>query len=442
MNTLVIFSILMVLSYGQAKGQGTAPGKHTFNSLEEVITYSEGASLDIIINNIRYTQATKAKNASKLEIFDPTISLPATFTHFNELPVTLLPAEVFGGEPGSNVELRAGVPYTTEFSQTFQVQLINPGGWADYKLAKINEDLSEASGYRTRQILQENLADSYYAIVSLNKQLDSTRELLESADSVYTITQNKYGEGLVSQQDVNNAQVNKLNTENSLRQIEYLLLDSYLTLKTLCNISEDEEVVIEHAPHLKRETSDRPVVELNQLELKNQILNQDYALQNYKKSKSLLFPSLSFFAGNSYQLNNNSFQPLSGDWVNSNYLGITLSFNLPNSSTLNNIKQTKLEYQIATREVEKVQQSTLIEKKRLENNYKEALSERNITSEIQRLNADTYEKNMNLYTQGLISVDNLLESYNAVLNAKYSANAAEISLELAHSKILINNRFN
>ena len=130
---------------------------------------------------------------------NPTVSLPGSFTHFNKLPVTLLPAEIFGGPPGTTTELRAGSPYTTEFSQFLEVQLVNPMGWADYKLAKINEALTQSSSQRTRQVLQENLADSYYAIVSLNKQRASTESLLLSADSVFQITQNKFDEGLVSQ---------------------------------------------------------------------------------------------------------------------------------------------------------------------------------------------------------------------------------------------------
>ena len=439
MKTLLILTLLIVLGGGKAKSQEAPPVTHTFTSLEEVIAYSEKTSLDIVINNIRVEQAKKERKSSAVEIFDPTITLPGSFTHFTNQPVTLLPAEVFGGEPGTTVELQAGVPYTTEFSQSFQVQLLNPRGWTDFKLAKINEEISKSNGMLTRQMLQESLADSYYAIVNFNKQRESTEELLKSADSVLVITQNKYEEGLVSQQDVNNAAVNKLNTEKSLKQIEHLLIDSYLTLKTLSNIPEYEEVQIAHEGPLSVE---RPFVEVNQLDLKYELLNQDFALQNYKKSKSLLLPSLSFIAGNTYQLNNSTFQPLSGDWVNSNYVGLTLSFTLPTSSTVSNIQRAKLDYQIATREVEKVEHASIIEKKKLENNYDDARSEFEIAEEIKRLNLDTYEKNLNLYTQGLISVDDLLNSYEAIVNAEYAANSAAISLELAHSKIVINNVFN
>lgn len=435
MKTLILLLLSITLGAGNAVGQEAS---HTFRSLDEVIAYSENASLDLIINNIRNAQAQTTSRAARLEILDPTISLPGSFTHFNELPVTLLPAEIFGGEPGTNVELRAGSPYTTEFSQHLEVQLVNPTGWADYKLAKINEALTQTSGQRAWQVLQENLADSYYAIVSLNRQRESTKALLNSADSVFRITQNKYAEGLVSQQALNNAQVKKLNTESNLLQIDYLLVDAYLTLKVLTNIPAEEEVMVVHESAARGVV---PAVAQNRLDIKMQLLNQDYALQHYKKSKSVLLPSLSFFAGNSYQLNSQNFQPLSGDWVNSNYLGLTLSFRLPNTSTISNMKRAKLDYQVATREMEKAVQNARIEQKRLENSYQEAQAEYDMALEIQQLQSDTYTKNFNLYSEGLLSVDQLLDSYDATRNADYAANTAAISLELALAKILINNRF-
>ena len=442
MKRIVLLLITLLAWQHRAVAQEVEPIQHTFTSLDEVLTYSEQASLDIIISNIRISQAEDARKASRREILDPTTSLSGSFTHFNELPVTLLPAEVFGGNPGENVELRAGVPYTTEFNQNFQIQLVNPAGWANYKLAKINAQISASNGQLTRQMLSENIADTYYAIVNLEKQSGSTREILTSADSVLEITQNKYEEGISSQQDLNSAMINRLNTENKLREIEHLIDDSYLTLKTLCNIPHEDEIRIDHSATEQSHFAAMPVALVNQLELRNVMLSKDYALQNYKKTRSTLIPSLSFFSGNSFQLNNNSFEPFSGDWARSNYLGLTLSINLPNSRTRSNMKQAKMEYQIASREVEKVQQSLQVEKERLDNNYRKARADLEMAKEIQLLSVDSYEKNFNLYTQGLIGVERLLNSYEALLNAEYATNSAMISLELAQSKIYINNQFN
>ena len=442
MKKIVLWCIAIMTCLGQTSAQERDATRHTFTNLEEVLTYSEQSNLDIVISNIRMSQADEAKKASRREILDPTTSLSGSFTHFNELPVTLLPAEVFGGSPGESVELRAGVPYTTELNQSVQIQLINPAGWANYRLAKINTQISESNGQLTRQMLSENIADTYYTIVNLDQQRESTREILLSADSVLVITHNKYDQGLSSQQDVNSATINRLNTENKLTEITYLLEDAYLTLRALCNIPDTDEVKIEHDPDHHLAGAMIPSAVLNELELRSVLLERDYAHQQYKKNRSTLIPSLSFFSGNSFQLNKDSFAPISGDWARSNYLGLTLNINLPNSRVRSSIKQAKLDYQIANREVEKMQQTLVLEQQRLENNYEKARAELDIAREVERLSTDSYEKNFNLYGQGLLGVDRLLDSYDALLNAAYAANAALISLELAQSKIYINNKFN
>ncbi len=432
---------ILFLSFSYAKGQDTTV-IHVFHSLEQLIDFSEETSLDLIVDNIRVTQARTYQRTAKLGVFNPTINLPNNFTYNTSLPVTLLPAEVFGGEPGTNVQLRVGVPYTTELTQSLEVQLLNAGGWADYQLAKLNAEITASNGQLNRQTLQENLADSYYTIVSLQKQLASTTESLKSADSIYLVTQNKFQEGQVSQQDLNNAAVNQLNTESSLKQIAYMLTDAYLTLKALCNIPDIEQVTIDHRqPTIPGQTS-IPAVALNHLQIKHELMNQAYAFQQYAKSKTSFYPTLAFKAGNTFQLNNDTFRPFSGDWITSNYIGLSLNVNLSFSSQISNLQQAKLDYEIATEQLAIVRQSAEIEQKRLANNYADAQSEFEIAEKIRLLNVDTYQKNLNLYTAGLISVDNLLDSYEAMVNATYTTNAAEISLELAYAKILINNQFN
>ncbi|MEM1000746.1 MAG: TolC family protein [Bacteroidota bacterium] len=431
-KAIVFLVVLLSASLGFAQ--------HTFRNLEEVIAFSESSNLDLVIANIRSTQAKKLESTSKLGIVDPVISLPGSFTHNTNLPVTLLPAEIFGGEPGTNVELRTGVPFTTNFSQTLDVKLVNPGGWLDYKLARISSDITTANGELSRKMLHENLADTYYTIVSLNKQLASTQENLTSADSVYRVTRNKYTSGQVSQQDLNNAEVNRLNTEKSRQQIGYLLEDAYLTLKLLCNIPEGESVTVDELPtDLTQQTL--PAVEISQLTLRTELLNQEYALKSYQRSKSTLLPSLSGYAGNSFQLNNQEFQPFTGDWINSNYVGLRLNFNLPTSNSLASVQRTKFEYEIASKEVEKVEMTASIEAQRLRNGYDEAFDELELAARIRDLNADSYRKNLNLYQAGLLGVETLLNSYEAMVNATYAANSAEIALQLAHAKILINNEF-
>ncbi len=415
--------------------------QQSFRSLEEVFVFADSANIDLVISNLRSQQARQNESTSRLGIVNPTISLPTTFTHYTNLPVTLLPAEIFGGEPGSNVELRTGVPYTTNLSQTLDLQLVNPGGWSAYRLAQINSDIAAANGELSRQKLQENLADVYYNIVNLNQQQASAEENLVIADSVLQITQNKFDAGLVGAQALNNTKVNQLNSAKSLKQIGYLLKDAHLTLKLLLNIPEDEELEVYDAASMSV-MAEAPEARMNQLTLKTEMLNQAYSIQSLKQSRSVMYPSLSFFAGNTFQLNNQEFQPVTGDWINSNYVGLRLNITLPTSNSISQLQRAKFDLEIANQELEQARTTARVEAKRLENTYAEAWENLNLAESIQQLNIDTYEKNLNLYKEGLISVDDLLNSYEAMVNATYSVNSARISTQLALSKIIINNKFN
>ena len=55
-------------------------------------------------------------------------------------------------------------------------------------------------------------------------------------------------------------------------------------------------------------------------------------------------------------------------------------------------------------------------------------------------NREWFEKNKNLYAEGLISIDRTLNSFNAMLNANYNLITSKVSILLAQSKIDINNK--
>ncbi|MEO1435283.1 MAG: TolC family protein [Bacteroidota bacterium] len=417
---------------------GIATAQQRFDSLESLFEFADQQSTDLIISRIRETQAQKSETATKWEIINPTVSLPANFTYNTTLPVSVLPAEAFGGDPGENLEIRTGVPYTTNFSQNIDLQLVNPGGWSAYRLARINEQLSTSNTQLQRQILQESIAEVYFNILTLEKQRESTNENLAISDSIFQLTEDKYQAGIVNQQSVNNARLTQLNNQQSLQQIRYLVEDAYITLKTLINLSPQEKIIVSNSA--KKETAiQHERAQLNHATIENKLLQQQYTLQNYKRSKAYLYPTVSLYGGNSFQLNNQEFSVLNGDWITSNYVGVQLSINLPNASSLNNLQQSKLDHKIASLELEAERQDAALEAERLNTNFAKAVDELELYDEMLQINEDTYEKNFNLYQEGLLPLDTLLDSYNNLIGAKYNFNAALIGIDLAVAKIHINN---
>lgn len=410
----------------------------TFSSLEELWSYSAEQSLTLQNNNIQMDAARKAKLAAVLGTIDLTGNLlSAQFTNNTTLGVTPFPAEIFGGEPGTFKDVQTGVQYNTNLTNYAEVKLINPTGWTNLKLSKINIDLTESNNQMTVKTLQENVAATYYNIVNLTEQIESSQENLVVADTLFQIARSKYEEGLVKQQDVNDSRVNYLQTEEQIRQLEYMREQTYLSLKLLCDIPETENIVIQDnpAPKLFRQ----PTVLLNELNLTNAMLKEQYAQQNYKASKAAFVPTVSLQLSNSNNLYNTEFEPVTGNWINSNYVGLRLNIPIPNANQISRKYSAQFDHQLALNQTQQARNQATLDQQTLQSEYKQALSQFETNKEIKDLREDSYFKNQNLYREGIIGLDVVLNSYNAMVNADWNLISSKVNVELVGANIEINN---
>jgi outer membrane protein TolC len=410
-----------------------------FDNLDELLNYAESKSIAIQSNNIRLLQAKKTKLAAKLAIADPMANINGNFTNNTRLPVNLFPAEIFGGQKGEFREVQTGVQYNTGSNQSLDIKLLNLEGIQNYKLSDINIQISETDNRLNIKNLHDNIAIFYYNIVQLNAQLESTKQSLLVADTLLAIAENKYKQGLVKQQDVNDSRVNMLNIKENINQIEYLIKQNYFSLKTLADIPENENIVLVEKVTDNLPT-DKPMVQFNNLLVESNLLKEKYAMGYINKTKKSIMPTASFVMSNSFNQFNNDFTVFGGKWITSNYLGVKLNFALPNANNITNRTKAQFDYQLAQKNTEQAQIKADLTKKQLINDFDKAISQHRSNTEILEIQRDTYEKNKNLYVEGLTSLDRALNSFNALLNAYYSNISSKVSVLLAQSKIDINNK--
>ena len=428
---LIVFLIISELSNIQAQQK--------FENLETLLSYADTKSISIKANDIRLLQAKKTLLASKLAIADPMVNVSGSFTDNTRLPVNILPAEIFGGNPGEFREVQFGVQYNTNSTQNIDIKLLNLEGWKNYKLAEINIQISESDNKLNRKNLYDNIASAYYNIVQLNTQLESTNQNLSIADSLLALAQRKYKQGIVKQQDVNDSKVNYLTIKENIRQIEFLVKQNYTTLKILSDIPETENIEISEKNTPVADVQ-RPVVELNSLIIENNRLKELSAFTTIQKTKKAFAPTASLVLNNAFNLYNNDFSILSGKWITSNYVGLRINLPLPNANTLSNKFKAQFDYDLARKNSEQAQIKADLTIRQLETDWEKAISQTKNYTEIVEIQRETYVKNRNLYNEGLISIDRVLNSFNALTNAIYSLNSSKVSISLAQAKIDINNK--
>ena len=121
------------------------------------------------------------------------------------LQTNYIPAEVFGGLPGSFREITMGLQYVSTFSIQPQFDIINLGNISRIKLAKTNQELVANQQKINEWTIYDQLNGIYFNILSFQGQQQMVEQNIVIAKQILTIVNNRFEEGLVRKQDVNEA---------------------------------------------------------------------------------------------------------------------------------------------------------------------------------------------------------------------------------------------
>jgi outer membrane protein TolC len=437
---LLVFFLVVLLFISTAAFSQT-----TFRSFQDVLNFTEKKSLSLQANDIRLLQSKRLKLAAVFGIIDLQASMSGQFTDNTKLPVTVLPGDVFG-QPGTTREVQTGTKYSTAISQTVDIKLLNFEGWKNFSLSSLNLEITETENKLNTKSLYENIAAAYYNIVQLHAQRETAEQTIAVADTLFRITENKFKEGLAKPHDVNDSKVNLITAQENARQIDFLITQNYLSLKILCDIPDTELVTIEERFVENSSTvSTRiaPVVGQNRLSVTNFLLKEQYALESSRKlTYNFFIPTLAVVFGNNYNQFNQDFTVTGGNWINSQYIGVRLNFSVPNAATITNRFKAEYDYQLSQKNTEQARIKSELDTKKLDTDWHKAVSQHQTHAEIALLQKETYQKNKNLYNEGLQSLDRTLTSFNALVSANYNLIASRASVRLAEAKIELNNKIN
>jgi outer membrane protein TolC len=432
-RSCAIFLLCSLLSIAQTKAQVV------FTNVDSLLTYATARSINLQTGNIKLQQAQQAKLAAALNIPEITGGASFSYTNNTRLPVNLFPAETFGGQPGTFREIQTGVQYVTFLNENIDVKLVNLKGWENFRLAKLNIAATSSDNQLTLKNLHTNIATTYFNIVSLQQQHLATLQNIAAADTLLQVVQQKYRQGLVKQQDVNDAQVSQLNSMSTAQQIQYAIAQQYLALKILCDIPTSDSISINQPIATLAQP---PAITTSGLAVQNGLLKEKVAWSNYKQYKYGLYPTLSFFQSATTQQYNTRAKWFDGSvrWIPSSYVGLRLNIPLPSANALAQVSKAKYDYQLAQKNTEQQKIKAGLEAQQLLVDFNKAVAQVAYSQQIYQLQADTYQKNRNLYQAGLIGLDQTIAGFNAMANGHYNLIAAQVSVLLAKAKIDINNK--
>ncbi|MBL0047287.1 MAG: TolC family protein [Bacteroidetes bacterium] len=432
--------LLLVVLMLVFKANLTAQSKLHFGSIDSLFAYAEKNSAVIKSGS---EQALLAK-WTRLAALGNTVNLRspiyANYTYNTELPVNYIPAEVFGGPEGTVKALSFGQTYVSAYGFTPQIDIINPSAWARVKSASVNEKLTETTNLISKKNLLESIAAAYFNIASLQKQLDVVKDNLTAADSIFKITGNKFNEGIIREQDKNNAEINFLTVKDKMNQVNLSLQQQYNALKLLCEIPESTVLSITNtSSEIKAIGTAGSKSDLLE---RQQNLQMAYLKSELKSSRLLSFaPTVSLLFNQAWQVNSNtSFFDANSNRFGTQYIGLKVSAPFPfDVNRLTQNYTTKINYTLAKINNEHTKLQNQTNNAQLDLDFEKAQSGYNSAKKIAALKELNYQKSLNQYVAGILSTENLLLSFTDNLNSRLIFLSAEALLNFTQSKISINN---
>ncbi|MFW5774244.1 MAG: TolC family protein [Tangfeifania sp.] len=306
-------------------------------TLEEAQQYAMQNSY-VLQNSQRDIRSAQKEVWETITIGLPQVSGSANYNMNLDLPVSLIPAEFFGGEPGEYQAVKFGQDYNSDFGFTVS-QLIFDGSYiVGVGSSKIYLNLTKEAHEKGEINIRDAVAQAYYMVLVGQQNLEVMKENLENSLKLYEETKAYFDNGFREEMDVDQMHILVKNARNEVLKAEREIKIAKVVLKY--TMGYDILQPIEPADDLDNFLT--PLIEKarpGSFDISNHI---DYrmAVTNFRVSEKLLrlekvafLPRLNAFYNYSktaYGENANLFKS-SESWYPSSMLGFQLSVPIFNS---------------------------------------------------------------------------------------------------------------
>lgn len=405
--------IVILIAHSRTSAQ------RTFHSIQEIWAYAEQHNTQIALAASQRQISTGAVQQSYGNLL-PSATINGAFTDNITVQPTLIPAELFGGEPGAFVEETFGKRYNYSAGLSVQIDLINTSNWLGIRHAKYNKTITHLNWQKSQYDVYQRSAHAYFTYLLMREMETLASESLNTATEMASLAKKLHLQGQVSELTFNNATIQAKMASIALRsakqdQVQALnQLRQLLDLSVMDSIQIEEEVInMEEMEAIDLNTSHALDVKLSYAELLS-------AKNSVDLSKAAYVPTLSAVYGFNSQVAGEAFL----DFNNSNnlpqqYWGLRITIPLfSHQSRSFQVDKARIEFESKQRQYESKIKQISVEDKNLITSFNSARAAFLGSKDVLEL----YQKNdihaSNKLAAGQISLDDRLRFYQDYLNYK------------------------
>jgi outer membrane protein TolC len=328
----ILYIILFAATVTPRSASAQAPkaNHHYAFSIQQALDYAKANNVQVK-NALLNVQAQNETNREITAAALPNITGTGNLMNYLELPVSLLPGEIFGQPPGSYIPVRFGTKYNSTIGIQLQQTLFDGQVFVGLQARKTSVDFQLKNVEVTEELIKANIYKVYYQLVASKTQIQILDANIQRLEKLENDTRILYTNGFAEKLDEDKVsiQLTNLNTEKikALNSIEI----GYLGLKTLLGMPAKDTLELtdkitegQIESNILADTGfqyqDRK--EYQYLELAKKL--NEYNIKRYQLS---YLPILSLNAGYNKNAQRNTFDLFvkDGDWFTTSFVGFNLS---------------------------------------------------------------------------------------------------------------------
>ena len=434
------------MSIVQSMAQTEIPNIHQFK-LDDCVVYAQKNNVQVK-NALLAIDAQVQTNREIGAAAFPTVMTSTSVMDYTKIPTSLLPAQIFGGAPGTFIPVQFGTKFNANYGANFSQLLFDGQVFIALQARNTSLEMQRKNAALTEENIKANIYKIYYQLSASRTQLNILDANIERLSKLAHDAEVMYKNGFAEKLDVDkvNVQLNNLQTEKL--KANNAVAIGYMGLKMLMGMPVKDSLVLTEAINEKDLTGDVLVENEFQYALRKdfQYLTTLKKLSEYNVKRYQLsnLPTVSVSGAYTKNAQRSKFDFFEGgNWFTTSFVNLNVSLPIFNGgATMARIRRTKIELEQVTNQMEAMKNNIDNEITQAKLNYISSVATVQFQKKNMQLAETVYAQTRKKFETGTgsnteisASQADLVAAQNNYMNALYSALIAKVDFLKATGKL-------
>ena len=381
----------------------------------------------------------------------PQLTATGSVTSNLKLPVSLVPAEFFGGPVGEFAEIQFGTNWNANAGLHLDQMLFNKQWLLGMKATYAVNDFYRLVLDKTKEDVVYEVTKLYFQIKLSETQRGILEANLQQIKGLRSVTEKQFDNGFAKKIDVARLQVQQSNLETQLQNLDLQITQAAQALKFTMNMPLETQIVLTDT--ISESPADR--VDLStvspsyQGKTELQILKKQQELYGLDEAryKAGYFPVFSFFGNYNYQWQANNLGDFGQGKLWSDFSSVGLRINAPifdgflKDSKMQtarlNAMQVQQDYNYALLGLQYKHESAITSIKVNQNNLRTVQETRKVAEEVYRISQSRFKEGLAPITELLDAESSMRQAQSNYITTLAQIKLAEIDLLNANGQLIL-----